>query len=158
MPTHSVKGHHRQTKRGQVWVKPHSRHNKGAKSRVPHRAVSITPQQATRIRRLKDHLRNANRGEHIEGRDIALFSQNDSGFYESRYTPTLKNFARKNKRGVLDKDLARLGMSNHVPDLIERYNRSNDMVGHRWSPETKAVVADELVDLDWDDVKAGHWD
>ncbi|MCK5139991.1 MAG: hypothetical protein KAQ85_09135, partial [Thermodesulfovibrionia bacterium] len=111
----------------------------------------------TRIRRFKERLKKATKTEINEGIDIANFSQNDEGFYSSRYVPTVKNFARKQKKGILNKDLARLGMSNHVSDLIKRYNKYNGMEGHYFSPETKAVIADELVDMDWDEIKDGTW-
>ena len=54
--------------------------------------------------------------------ELKLWFDNDGQMYRSRYIPFLKNYARKKKRGIYDRDLAIKGIKNNlVNDIIKAY-------------------------------------
>jgi len=56
--------------------------------------------------------------------ELKLWFDNDQQMYRSRYIPFLKNYARKKKRGIYDRDLAIKGIKNNlVNDIIKGYEK-----------------------------------
>ena len=81
--------------------------------------------------------------------ELKLWFDNDGQMYKSRYIPFLKNYARKKKRGIYEKELAIKGIKNNlVNDIIKAY--SKDMGGTPTLQEinmaTRKKLAEEIVD------------
>ena len=80
--------------------------------------------------------------------ELKLFFDNDGQMYRSRYIPFLKNYARKMKRGIYDKELAVKGIKNNlVNDIIKEYGSNFGGITLRdINMETRKKLAEEIVE------------
>jgi len=86
-------------------------------------------------------------------RELSLHSDNDARIYNSRVVPTIKNYARKQDRGVFEKERAIDGIRNNiVPDVVASYNREYG-TNFRLNKEEKDALAREIYDSMKDEIK-----
>lgn len=125
--------------------------------KVPYHNLKITPSQRTRIERYKKAKAKIVRGDQVTGRELQQFAFTVDEASYARIENMLKLFAKKQKKGVLDKDLARIGMYNVSGDVVKRYNKVNQ-TNLRFSTQDKIAFVEEVLDEEWDEIKAGKYD
>jgi hypothetical protein len=90
-------------------------------------------------------------------RELDLWAQNTSEIYFQKHIPFVKNYRKKQEKGIYQEDLALKGiLNNYVPVVIESYRKEfgpNTLT--KVSKTDKIALAKELLQNVLDDIKAG---
>jgi len=89
------------------------------------------------------------RDHHME-RELALFIENDSGFYHARTLPIQRNLTLKWSAGTYDHEKAPMPWKYLVDAAAKAYCTQHDAPGTKIAPMTRAHVAATLADI-WRD-------
>lgn len=79
-------------------------------------------------------------------RELSLWSQNDESVYRQKHVPFVKNYAKKIKKKIYDRQKAEGGIErNYVPVVVKSY--STQFGKFPINKATKKALAKEITDL-----------
>jgi hypothetical protein len=93
--------------------------------------------------------------DYVTVKELRLWAENDIKLYNSTYIPWVKNFRRKMKRGIYNREAALYAMRQYfVPAVIKAYFSEN-LVSWKINNATKNALAKSLLEYVEEGVKEG---
>lgn len=126
-----------------------------AKKKPKDKIVVYSSSQKDRLRLYNKRLLQANKGEKVTGRDIALTVMNYEEFY-NQFIHVAKNLERKRRKGTLDPELAKLSFFNISDNAVRVYNR-HQRTDIKVNVRERTVIAQELYEDYYPEIAEGEY-